>query len=307
MSRTIAAPVVVEGVGLHTGARARVTLLPRTTPGILFRRADLPGAPPIPATPSFLADAMRHTVLSNGAASIATVEHLLAACWGTDVSALEVAVEGPELPIGDGSPLIWTDALDTAGSSLLDEDEPNLIACPVRVSDGARSITLAPAPAWSVHFAGDFPDGRWCEATWTPATDFASELAGARTFCRLSEVIALRRANHIRGGNPGNSLVWVDAPPTESLRDEVARWWPGVSLTGTSEGLLEPQRLRWPDECARHKLVDLLGDLALVRPLGPCTIEAEQSGHALAHRLVRRCARAEKLPGTSAGLEACNG
>ena len=290
MGATIWNPLRLEGRGLHTGAPVAVVLLPRSEPGILFRRTDLPGTPCVPAAPSFLAEATRHTTLCHGPASVATVEHLLAACWGLDVAGLTVEVDGPELPIGDGSALLWVEAFREAGFAPV--DDPRLDAVfprsEVSVTHGDSSLTLAPASSWSVHFAGVFPDGTRHEALWTHETDFAAELAGARTFCRLSEVIALRRAGLIAGGSPGNALVWMDVPVTEALAREVRAWWPDATLSATPEGLLSPQRLRWPDECVRHKLLDLLGDLALLRPLRPCRVEAIQGGHALTHELVRR-------------------
>jgi UDP-3-O-[3-hydroxymyristoyl] N-acetylglucosamine deacetylase/3-hydroxyacyl-[acyl-carrier-protein] dehydratase len=101
--------------------------------------------------------------------------------------------------------------------------------------------------------------------------------------------------------------VWIDAPVTEEMRREMNSWWPGVSLACDGAGLLESQRLRWPDECARHKLLDLLGDLALLRPVVPCRVAAIQSGHALAHRLVRQCALGQHARETMADLEGSYG
>ena len=124
-----------------------------------------------------------------------------------------------------------------------------------------------------------------------PGTDFAGEFAGARTFCRLSEIAALRRAGLICGGTPQNSLVWVDVPVTDDIAAEIRRWWPDVRLEPSPEGLLQPQRLRWPDECARHKVLDVVGDLALAGPLCPCRVECVDGGHALTHRLLRELQR----------------
>jgi len=310
MGATLAVPVALEGRALHAGLPVRVVLLPRDEPGIIFRRRDLPGSPSLPAEVASLAgpdaDTARRTCLRHGTASVDTVEHLLAACFGLGITSLAVDVSGPELPIGDGSARLWVDAIGRAGRRSAPDMPlaalPGGLPHPVVVRDAAgRRITVAPAATWSVHFAGVFPDGRRHEARWTPATDFAAELADARTFCRLSEVAELRRAGLIRGGGPENALVWVDLPITNELARQIATWWPGVELVAGPDGLLASQRLRRPDEPARHKLVDLMGDLALLAlapspraatVLGPCRVEAVQAGHDLAHRLLREIARA---------------
>ena len=298
MSRTLCTDVSVEGTGLHTGMHVHARLIPREEPGIVFLRRDLPDHPRIPATVVSLADSTRHTVLCRGEACVATVEHLLAACWGLDITGLLVEMDAPELPIGDGSSLIWVEACMRAEFRPIRTPRSRLPDGPITVRDGTRSIALAPAAAWSVHFAGDLPAALQAggasqrrDARLLPSTDFVDELAGARTFCRLSEVAEMRRTGLIRGGTPESSLVCVDVPVTDAVAADVARWWPGVRLEPSPEGLLEPQRLRWPNECARHKLLDVIGDLALARPLSPCRVECSGGGHALTHRLLRQLER----------------
>ena len=290
--RTVERPVSVHGMGIHTGFPVRVTLLPALEFGVFFKRVDIPESPLIAATPDNIEPSTRNTVLRRGDASIATIEHLLAACHGLGVDGLVVEVDGEELPALDGSALPWVEVIGRAGvvdtMAAYPDDVVNDEWSPegVSVEEGDAFISLVPAPGFSVTFSGIFPDGIHHTATWSPAGDFRGALAGARTFCRLKEVVELRRAGLIRGGTPDNAIVWVDIEPTPELAREVSTWWPGVLLERSSEGILNSQKLRWDDEPVRHKLLDLLGDLALVRPISRCMIHAHQAGHALTHRFL---------------------
>lgn len=287
MIRTIADPVAVSGRGLHTGVCVETILCQRHTPGIVFARTDLSGVPEIPASIEYVSSAERCTVLTCEEARISTVEHLLATCFALGVNALRIEVSGPELPIGGGSAAIWSDAIKGRTLDLTGSVPVPVPVAPVSIVDGNRRIDIAPADTWSVHFAGAFPGGETREVHWEPQRDFCHEFAPARTFVPLSEVLSLRRAGGIVGGSLDNSVVCVDVPVTEELRRELAEFWPDVPIEVTGEGLLSPQSYRWPEEPARHKLVDLLGDLALAGPLPPCRVVAVQSGHSLSHRLVR--------------------
>jgi UDP-3-O-acyl-N-acetylglucosamine deacetylase len=286
---TIQSQAYVSGIALHTGRKTSVRLLPRHEYGIVFVRTDLNRSPAIPATTNYLDSALRRTDLRNRTARIGTVEHLLAACFGFGIGALTVEVDGPELPIGDGSARVWTDAMVEAGIVKDACDPPPLIRPdPVEIVRGGRWIKLRPSGAWSVTFGGRFPDGLHHEARWTPEKDFVNELAGARTFSPLAQVVAMRRAGLILGGSPTNSLVFADGSVTSEQRAELSRHWPDVDLSSGREGLIANQKLRWNNEPARHKLLDVLGDLMLAGPLSPCRVEVEQGGHDLTRRLLRR-------------------
>ena len=272
--------------GIHTGCEAQVRLIPSETSGIRFRRADLPGSPVIPANPDYLHPSERNTTLQSDAATVMTIEHFMAACWLLDITALDVEIRGEELPSGDGSAVVWMQAFESAKRVPIPGSTVQSPARTLAVKHDDAEITLAPSGGTSVTFCGVFPDADEYAVTWLPSTD-PDELAGARTFCRLSEVIFLRERGLIRGGRPDNALVWMDVPVTEREAELVRSWWPDATLRVTPEGFLDPQRLRWPDEPARHKLLDLLGDLALARPLPSCTVKARQTGHSAAHELVR--------------------
>jgi len=303
VSFTIRSARVVEGVGMHTGRRVRASLVPVGEPGVFFCRSDVPGSDPVAAITESLAESERCTVLHNGQVSVVTVEHLLAACWALDVAGLTVELDSEELPAGDGSAAVWVDAIKDAGLCEIPSQAPVSVESPIVVNDGARSIELAPAEAWSVHYSAEVATEDSAserspahDARLTDRSGFMAEFVAARTFCRLSEVVEARRSGYIRGGTPENSLVHMDVPASPELAADISRWWPDVTLETTAEGLLAPQRLRWPNEFARHKVLDLMGDVYLAGPMAPCRIECRGSGHSTTHRLLRELARQKDEP-----------
>ncbi len=268
MQRTLSRPVSVSGTGLHSGAPARVTLRPAAPgTGIAFLRADLPGRPRIPALWDRVAQGPLATRLVEGAASVSTVEHLMAAFAGSGVHNALVELRGPEVPILDGSSAPWLRAILDAG--VAGQDAP-LRALRVReaveVRDGEALARLEPAPAPSLRFVIDFPDAAIGHQEMELALAngaFVRELANSRTFCRLGDVEAMRARGLALGGTFSNAVV-VDG----------AR-------------VLTPGGLRHPDEAVRHKMLDAVGDLGLAG--GPVVgrFLGLRAGHALTNRLLR--------------------
>lgn len=246
-ARTLARPVTIRGVGIHTGAEATVTLAPAERPGagVVF----VVGEQEIPARASNVADTARCTVLGGpGGASVATVEHLLSALSGMGVTDCRVAVEGPEIPIGDGSAALWIEALAGAGIAPLGEQIAPLTLQEPIVLAGANGAFIAAFPAESlrmtvaVSFAHALVGTQVARFDPARGQSYAAEIAPARTFGFIEEVEALRAAGLARGGTLENAVVVY--PDRYSVP------------------------LRFPDELARHKLLDLIGDLALAgRPL----------------------------------------
>lgn len=247
-SRTIGTSVTVSGVGIHTGATTCATLEPAPRPGtgVVFRVRGASGqAEEIPARASNVEGTARCTVLKGpGGASVATVEHLLSALTASGVTDCVVAVDGPELPIGDGSALLWTEALRQAGIVTSgDILEPIAVDAP-RTVTGANGAFIAAFPANELRLTvaisfehalvgtqvARFEPGR--------GDSYATAIAPARTFGFIEEVEALRASGLARGGSVENAVV-VHADHFSSP-------------------------LRFSDELARHKLLDVLGDLALV-------------------------------------------
>jgi UDP-3-O-[3-hydroxymyristoyl] N-acetylglucosamine deacetylase len=268
---TLRAAISCVGTGVHSGARVAVTLRPaESDSGIVFHRTDR-GAT-IPARFDHVVDTRLATTLAHRkdpACRIGTVEHLMAALAGAGIDNLHVEVDGPELPIFDGSASSWLFLIDCAGAVAQDAPRRILrVVEPIRIVDGAAWAELAPPGAHDGLDLGvtiDFSAaaiGRQSLALRLTAASFRHELARARTFALAEDVDALRAAGFAQGGGLHNAVV-VDGAK-----------------------VLNPGGLRMPDEFARHKLLDAVGDLALAgRPL--CArYRSHRGGHALNNRLL---------------------
>jgi len=266
--QTIAEKVGCTGVGLHSGRPVQLSLHPaRVNAGIVFTRTDLPAAPEIPARPGAVSSTQFATTLARDGVSVATVEHLLAAAHALGIDNLRVEVDGPEVPVMDGSAADFSYLLRSAGLFPQRALRPALrIRCPIAVEEGDRRIRVEPAPRLRVSYAVDFEHPAIGRQEYhlerLEARLFERELAGARTFGFLSEVQDLWRAGFARGGSLDNAVV----------------------LDG--QGVVNPEGLRWPDEFVRHKVLDLLGDLALLGLPLLGHVVVERGGHSLHQRLV---------------------
>lgn len=283
---TLAAPVEVAGIGLHTGARVRVRALPvaAADDGIYFVRSDLGGAERrISASPHSVVCTRLSTTLGatgDDDATVRTVEHLLAALCGAGVGACRIEVDGPELPLLDGSAAPWLTAIREAGFDPLGvtgaappasgRQQPRRLRAPLSVQDGDAWVVAMPAAAAHLTYGIDFPHhppiGRqWF--SWSPHTGgpFADEVAPARTFGLFEQLEALRTQGLIRGGSSDSAIVC-----------DAERW-----LTGP---------LRFADEPARHKLLDLVGDLSLLGALPQAHVIAYKASHRLHVELARKLA-----------------
>ncbi len=266
---TIARPVLIRGTGLHSGSPAVARLLPANPDeGITFARTDLPGAPRIPACLDEVAATARSIVLG-GSVRVATVEHLMSAARGLGVDNMLVEVEGEELPCGDGSALVFVEALQAAGSARQDAPRiPLVVDEPLWASEGGSMIAALPAGRFQVtyvvtaHLASLAPQ---MAEFREDADDFAASIAPARTWGMAAEIEALRAQGMARG---------------VSLETVLA--------IGPQGFLNEP---RFPNEMARHKILDAIGDLALLGRPVRAHIVAVRAGHALHVALAREIAR----------------
>ncbi len=256
---TLAAAVERSGVGLHSGLPCRVRLAPSALPGYRVGWLDAPELPLRQLEPSQVCDTRLCTALKLGERHLATVEHLLAALAGTGVSQAEIWVEGGEIPLLDGSALPWVEAIAEAGLIPLGErPEPILPAEPLTVRQGLGFVTAFAADERRLAAAVEFPQaaiGRQLFSLTLTPESFVREIAPARTFGFREQVEQLRQAGLIRGGALDNALVC-----------DGERW-------------LNPP-LRFEDEPVRHKLLDLLGDLALAG-LPRAQVFAYRGSHAL--------------------------
>ncbi len=265
---TLDRPVCVVGAALHSGVTTRVELHPAPADhGIVFRRTDLPGAPTIQAGVQQVGHARLATRLESGPASVVTVEHLLAALTAMGIHHIEIRVEGPELPILDGSSVPWLRVLQQARRRCLGVPQPVWrLRQPVTVHDGPRWMRAFPARGLLLDVTLDFAQTSIGvqRVIWRHAVGrFQSDLAWARTFAFLRDVNYMRSRNLALGGGLDNALVFTD------------------------QGLLDPTALRTLDEPARHKALDLLGDLSLLGAPVEARVVAVRPGHALTARLMR--------------------
>lgn len=287
--RTIKHPSKLEGVGLHTGNVCTLEFHPAPENyGIRFVRTDVEGSPEIPAIVDFVSDISRGTTLTNNGASVHTVEHVLAAVVGLEVDNVRIELRGNEPPIGDGSAEPYVQTLlaggfqdQTALRSYLVIDET------VQYSNEAKGVEMVALP-----LAGDFRMtvmvdyhnpalGSQHTGLFSLEKEFIPEFASARTFCFLHEVEMLREHGLIKGGNLENAIVIVDR---ELQQDEIDRMADKLGIQGSvilgTSGVLNNGSLRFKNEPARHKLLDLLGDLALVGAPMQAQILAARPGHA---------------------------
>lgn len=272
--RTLKRPIGCVGVGLHCGRRVQLTLLPAPAGhGIVFRRLDLTsGAVDVPARFDRVADTRLCTGLAAADrpdAQIGTVEHLTAALFGCGIDNALIELDGPEVPILDGSSAPFVFLLDCAGTVEQEAARPEIeILRPIRVEAGDAYAELRPRSgnglAMALSIAFDAPAiGRQALSLRLTPESFRGELARARTFTLISEVAQLQAAGRAKGGSLDNAIV-VDA----------AR-------------VLNPGGLRMPDEFVRHKLLDAVGDLALAGAALRGRFVAHRSGHTLNNRLLR--------------------
>lgn len=244
-----------HGVGLHSGAPCRIEVRPAPPDsGLRF----LTGALEIPALAEYVVETARATVLGKDGVTISTVEHLLSALFGTNIANAQIHVEGPEIPVADGSAKLFVDMLAAVGVVRQKELRDRYVPmAPSFVRDGDRAIVVLPSSHLRVRFLVDFapPIGTQYFDSEMTSDIFREEIAPARTFGYLHEVQALRERGLAQGGTLENALVFAPDGPM--------------------------QELRWPNEPVRHKVLDLLGDFALLGAYPQCEIVAIKSGHKL--------------------------
>jgi UDP-3-O-[3-hydroxymyristoyl] N-acetylglucosamine deacetylase len=280
--RTPQREIVFEGRGLHSGKRARLRILPSPQDtGILFMRTDLDGHI-IPARGECLLETPLSTTLTFNGVQVGTVEHLLAALAGVGVDNARIEVDGPEVPILDGSASPFVEALLEVG--LLRQEAPRrflTILRPVSVSDADKRLVIFPSNEFRVSYAIDFPHSAigYQEREFRISTrTFVEEIAPARTFCLYRDVEEMRRQGLALGGGLDNAVVVGD----------------GGVLTGS---------LRYQDEFVRHKILDLVGDLSLVgRPIRGHVV-VFKGGHRLHAALVHRLRTTPEAWALTAGRE----
>ncbi len=284
--QTISKPVTVSGIGLHTGVISNMTFLPaKPNYGIKFQRTDLEDEPIVDADVDNVVDLSRGTSLEQNGARINTVEHTLAALVALEIDNILIQLDGPEPPVLDGSARPFMDAINGAGIQELNAQR-NFFEVPKSVfyEDKSRDVEIAALPLddFRVTVMVDYnsPVLGSQHASLNNIEDFYGDISNARTFCFLHEVEELYKQNLIKGGDISNAIVVVDRVVENGELDYLAELLDKPKIEVKQEGILDNVELHHQNEPARHKLLDVVGDLALVgRPL-KAQILAARPGHA---------------------------
>ena len=283
---TISKTVSFSGVGLHTGIDTTMKFLPAPPGhGVKFQRVDMEGEPTVDADVDNVVDISRGTTLEQSGARVATVEHVMAALVGLEIDNVLIQLDGPEPPIADGSSKPYVDILKEAGL-----EEQNALRNFFEVQDSIiyresdRNVEIAALPLddYRVTVMIDYnsPVLGSQHASLNDISQFETEIASCRTFCFLHELEMLHKNNLIKGGDLNNAIVVVDRKVEDHELDHLASLFNKPRVEVKKEGILNNVDLRYKNEPARHKLLDVMGDVALAgRPI-KAQVLAARPGHA---------------------------
>lgn len=295
---TIKEKVSLKGVGLHTGVNTTMTFCPAGPDhGIKFQRIDLDEKPIVEADADLVVDVSRGTTIEKNGARVGTIEHTLAALMGLEIDNVLIEIDGPECPIMDGSSFPILETLEKVG---LEEQNAlrNFFEVPSSITyrDDKNNVEIAALPLddYRVTVMIDYnsPVLGSQHASLNNIEEFKNEISSSRTFCFLHELEALYKANLIKGGDLNNAIVVVDREVEEGELDYLAGLFDKPKVSVQSEGILNNIELRYNNEPARHKLLDMVGDLALAgRPL-KAQILAARPGHASNVEFAKKLKRA---------------
>ncbi len=285
--QTLANSFQFSGKGLHTGTTVNVRVNPaEDNHGIKFKRSDVDNAPTIDALAENVIETSRSTVIGKGDVRISTVEHLLAALWSLGVDNALIEIDGPEVPIIDGSAAVWVNLINEAGITTQLEDRVYLTVnekAELINEDRGSYISIYPDDEYSLSVHIDFKSkvvGKQY-AVVENQDEFETKIAPCRTFVFLHEILPLIQHNLIKGGDIANAIVIVENPlPTEQAK-EIGKIFDCDQKQAEKAGYIATNGLRFENEIARHKMLDLMGDLALVGRRIKGHIVAHKPGHCI--------------------------
>lgn len=300
--QTLKAPLSFSGRGLHTGLNVNMRVLPADADtGLIFRRVDLEGAPEVPALGDFVTDTSRGTTIERGAAKVSTIEHIVSALWTMGVDNAIIEVDAPETPIMDGSAREYAAGISAVG---LEEQAAERKYYEVTdkivytIPEKGVVILIYPDDNFNVSVHVDYNSkviGNQY-ATFMPEDSYQDNIASCRTFVFLHEVEPLLKANLIKGGDLDNAIVVVENPVSDEELARLAKVFnkTDIQITG---GYLNHLELRYTNELARHKLLDILGDFALLGVRIKGRIMATRPGHFANTETVKQMRRAMRKEG----------
>ena len=303
---TLKDSISFSGKGLHTGTRVNMTLRPAGIDhGIKFKRVDIEGEPTIDADADLVVDVSRGTTLEQNGARVSTVEHVLAAVVGYQIDNIIIELDGPEIPIMDGSALSFAEKIEDIGV-----EEQNAFREYIELdhaiyyNDPKRSVEMAflPLDDYRVTVMVDYNSNVLGSqhATLNELADFKKEISPCRTFCFVHELEFLLNQGLIKGGDLDNAVVVVDRSVTDEDLKRLAKKFDKGEIIVKEDGVLNNTNLRFKNEPARHKLLDVMGDLALVGKPIKGQILAARPGHAANVELAKKIKKAYKAKKKSA-------
>jgi UDP-3-O-[3-hydroxymyristoyl] N-acetylglucosamine deacetylase/3-hydroxyacyl-[acyl-carrier-protein] dehydratase len=282
---TIGKKVSLKGVGLHTGKEVKINFLPANiNDGYKFRRIDLEGHPMINADANLVTNTQRGTCLEKNGVIIQTCEHVLAALVGLEIDNIIIELNTSEPPIMDGSSKYFVKALESVGIKVLEAFREVFIVKDVisyKDEESGSEITIIPSEEYQVTTMVDFGTKvlGTQNATLEQLSDFKLNISESRTFSFLHEIEMLLESGLIKGGDLNNAIVYVDKPLSEETMQRLKLAFNKDSISVTSNGILDNLTLHYPNEAARHKLLDVIGDLALIGTRIQGKVIANKPGH----------------------------
>ncbi len=295
--QTIKNEVSLKGVGLHTGKEVTLTFKPASVnTGFVFKRVDLENEPIVEADISYVVNTKRGTNLQKDGVTIQTSEHVLAACVGMEIDNLCIELNASEPPIMDGSSKFFVEALEEAGIEVQDEPRDefviNEIVCFKDEKTGSE-VMVMPADNYQVTTMVDF--GTKVLGTQNASiqhiSEFKTEIADARTFSFLHEIENLLENGLIKGGDLNNAIVYVDKELNPETMDKLRVAFKRDNISVKPNGILDNLTLHYPNEAARHKLLDVVGDLALIGTRIRGKVIANKPGHQINTQFAQKLAK----------------
>lgn len=299
--RTIAKEVILKGVGLHTGEEVTMKFVPAPeNHGYAFKRIDLEGSPVIEADANYVVNTQRGTNLEKNGVKIQTSEHVLAALVGMNIDNVLIELDAPEPPIMDGSSKYFVEALEIVGAVEQDAEREEYVVKEVisyRDESTGSEITVIPSEEYQVTTMVDFGTKvlGTQNATLEHISDFKEEISEARTFSFLHELEALLENGLIKGGDLNNAIVYVDKEISPATMKKLEKAFGKEKLSVKPNGILDNLTLHQPNEAARHKLLDVIGDLALTGTRIRGKVIANKPGHFVNTQFAKKLAKIIKL------------
>ena len=299
--KTIGKKVTLTGVGLHTGQNVTMSFLPAPeNHGFSFKRLDLEGEPLIEADANYVINTQRGTNLEKNGVKIQTSEHVLAALVGMDLDNVLIELDAPEPPIMDGSSKFFVQALEEAGVEEQNElREEYIVKDVISYRDEATGseLTIIPSEQYQITTMVDFGTKvlGTQNATLENIADFKDEISSSRTFSFLHELEMLLEHGLIKGGDLNNAIVYVDKEISEDTQKKLEKAFNKKKLSVKPNGILDNLTLHHPNEAARHKLLDVIGDLALVGTRIRGKVIANKPGHYVNTQFAKKLTKIIKI------------